>query len=105
MKLYLDYKNLSKIKLGISILILFIIPFAFSRANLASDLNSKINQKNQDIDKLEAEIKQYQSELNDLAKQKSSLNGSLQALDLNKKKLTADISVTQNKIDKALCFL
>ena len=79
---------------------LFLLPFVFSYAQTAEELNNKITQKNTDIDKLEKEIAQYQSQLNDLGKQKSSLNVSLKQLDLTRKKLVADISVTQNKIEK-----
>ena len=76
------------------------IPLFFSYAQTAVELNSKISQKNNDISKLEQEIKQYQFQLDDLVKQKSSLNGSLKELDLTRKKLSADIAITQNKIDK-----
>lgn len=77
-----------------------IVPIVFSYAQTVGELNDKINQKNTDIAKLEQEIKQYQIEINDLSKQKDSLNVSLKQLDLTRKKLVADISVTQNKIDK-----
>ncbi len=77
-----------------------IVPFVFSYAQTIQELNEKINQKNTDINKLEQEIEQYQIELNNLGKQKDSLNVSLKQIDLNRKKLAADISVTQNKIDK-----
>src|SRR3989344_1918186 len=43
---------------------------------------------------------QTASELEDKIKQKSSLSGSIQELDITKKKLNADISVTEDKIDK-----
>lgn len=97
MKPYLVYKKQFKIFfLGILIL----IPFLFSHAQTVSDLNDKINQKNQDIVQLEQEIKAYQAQLDDLGQQKNSLNGSIQALDITRKKLIADISLTQKKIDK-----
>lgn len=76
------------------------MPIVFSYAQTATELNSKIDQKSKDIAALEQEIKQYQSQLDDLGKQKSSLNGSLKELDITRKKLIADISVTQNKIDQ-----
>ncbi len=87
--------------LGISIFFAFVfIPIYNSNATTASDLQNKIEQSNNDISRLEQEIKQYQAQLEDLGKQKSSLASSIAELDLNKKKLNADISVTQNKIDK-----
>lgn len=97
MKLYHAYKKHFNISI-ISILVL--IPIFFSFAQNVSDLHNKINQKNNDIARIELEIKAYQDQLNELDKQKSSLNGSLQALDISRKKLTADINLTQNKIDK-----
>lgn len=97
MKLYQDYKK----QFSFIILVLLItVPIVFSYAQTAAELSAKISQKNTDIEKLEQEIKKYQSQLNDLGKQKSSLNVSIQQLDLTRKKLVADISVTENKIEK-----
>src|SRR3990167_9692423 len=79
---------------------LFLIPVFFSGAQSVQELQNKIDQKSADIEKLEKEIKLYQGQLDNLGKQKSSLNVSIQQLDITKKKLNADISVTQNKIDK-----
>jgi len=76
------------------------MPFAFSSAQSAVDIQNKINQKDSDIRKLEQEISIYQTELDSLGQQKSSLSKSLKELDLTRKKLNADIAVTQNKIDK-----
>lgn len=80
--------------------ILLIIPVAFSSAQTAQDIQNKINEKDFDIKKLEQEIAAYQAELNNLGQQKNSLNSSLKQLDLTRKKLVANIAVTQNKIDK-----
>jgi len=100
MKLYHDYKKQYKIFFLIFFGIFILIPILFSYAQTVGELNNKINQKNTDIEKLEQEIKQYQAEIDDLGKQKDSLNVSLKQLDLTRKKFIADISVTQNKIDK-----
>ncbi|MFA6177544.1 MAG: peptidoglycan DD-metalloendopeptidase family protein [Candidatus Paceibacterota bacterium] len=97
MKLYYDYKKQFKILL---LIILLVIPIAFSYAQTAAEIQSQINQKDADIKKIEQEIAIYQSQLDNLGQQKSSLNSSLKALDLNKKKLNADITITQKKIDK-----
>src|SRR3989338_2782304 len=100
MKLYHYYKKQYKIFSLIFLGILLMFPFVFSYAQTVGELNNKINQKNADIEKLEQEIKQYQAEIEDLDKQQDSLNVSLKQLDLTRKKFIADISVTQNKIDK-----
>ncbi|MFZ2205486.1 MAG: peptidoglycan DD-metalloendopeptidase family protein [Minisyncoccia bacterium] len=97
MKLYLAYKKQFKIFL---LIVLVFLPFVFSYAQTAVELNNKINQKNNDIAALEKEIKQYQLQLDALGKQKSSLNGSIKELDLTRKKLVADMNITQNKIDQ-----
>ncbi len=97
MKLYLDYKKLfSFLLLGFFLL----TPAFFSYGQSAEEIRNKINDKSEEIALLERQIKEYQAELNTLGKQKDSLSVSLKELDITKKKLNADISVTQNKIDK-----
>ncbi|OGI59710.1 hypothetical protein A2727_02060 [Candidatus Nomurabacteria bacterium RIFCSPHIGHO2_01_FULL_37_110] len=98
MKLYQTYKNKAVPLLLFGILSL--IPIVFSYAQTALDLQNKINQKDADISKLEEEIKVYQLELENLGKQKDSLSGTIKQLDVTRKKLVADINVTQTKIDK-----
>ncbi|OGI92699.1 hypothetical protein A2933_00055 [Candidatus Nomurabacteria bacterium RIFCSPLOWO2_01_FULL_46_18] len=104
MKLSKDWKRQFKLVftgfLGTCLVVTLIFPAFFSYGQTARDLQNKIEQKNEDIAKLEAEIKQYQIQLNDLGKQKSSLAGELKQLDITRKKLVADIAITQNKIDK-----
>src|SRR3989344_629758 len=98
MKLYQTYKKKAVLLLLFGILSL--IPIVFSYAQTALDLQNKINQKDADISKLEEEIKVYQLELENLGKQKDSLSGTIKQLDVTRKKLVADINVTQTKIDK-----
>lgn len=111
MKQYLDFKmphnnklKNNKILYAFTVLAIFFaflfIPIYYSSAETAEEIKNKIDQKNTDINNLEQEIKQYQTQLNGLSKQKNSLAGSIAELDLNRKKLNADISLTQNKIDK-----
>src|SRR5687767_9505498 len=85
---------------SILVIAILVVPPGISTAQTAGEIRSKINQTSEDIAKLEAQIRQYQSELDALGKQKNSLSVSIKQLDLTKKKLTTDISVTQNKIDK-----
>ena len=97
MKHWQDYKKqFSYIVIGF----LLITPMFFSIAQTADDLNVKISQKNTDISKLEQEIAQYQTQLDSIGKQKSSLSGSIKELDLTRKKLETDILLTQKKIEK-----
>lgn len=97
MKLYLGYKKLFNI---IILATFFLAPIAFSHAQTITDIQSKINQRDTDITQLEKEIATYQAELDNIGQQKNSLSKTLKELDLTKKKLNADIAVTQNKIDK-----
>lgn len=97
MKLYFDYKKQFSF---LVLVILFALPVFFSNAQTAEELSDKIDQKNEEIKRLEKEIKIFQSELGEIAKQKNSLNSSIKQLDVTKKKLGADISITQNKIEK-----
>lgn len=69
-------------------------------AQTAQELSSKINQKNDEIAELEKEIKSYQAQLGILAKEKDSLNNQIKQLDLTRKKLNADISITQKEIER-----
>jgi len=72
-------------------------------AQTADDLQAKIDQRNKDIQNLQAEIKQYEKQIAALGDQESSLAATLKSLDLTQKKLQADILVTTDKIDaKAL---
>ncbi len=97
MKLYHDYKK----QFNFLIIVLFLtLPVFFSFAQTAEELSNKIDQKNEEIKKLEKEIKVFQSELGELAQQKNSLSSSIKQLDITKKKLGLDISITQNKIEK-----
>jgi len=97
MKLCPDYKKLFN---AIVLIILLAIPAAFSLAQNVADLQNKISQKDSDIAKLEEEIRAYQTELDSIGEQKNSLSKSIKELDVTKKKLVADINVTQKKIDK-----
>ena len=98
MKLYQNYKKqLLFVWLGI----LLLSPTVFSVAQqTAQDLKNQISQKSSDIAKLEQEIATYQTQLDTLGQQKNSLSNSIKGLDLTRKKLNADISITQTKIDK-----
>lgn len=97
MKHYTDYKKLFN---TLVLIILLLLPVVFLSAQTAQEIRNKIDEKDGAIEKLEKEIASYQIELNGLGLQKDSLNKSLKELDLTKKKLNADISVTQNKIDR-----
>jgi murein DD-endopeptidase MepM/ murein hydrolase activator NlpD len=77
-------------------------PVTISEApNPVDELRAKIDAKNKDIADLERNIKQFQDEMQKANKQGKTLQSALTVLELNRKKLAADISITENKIDAA----
>lgn len=64
------------------------------------DIKSKIDQKTEQIKKLEEEINQYNIEVNNANSQAKSLQSTIKTLDLTKKKISKDINLTESKIDK-----
>ena len=77
--------------------------FVFSATLLSaqtgeSDLQNKIDERNNQIRQLEEEIRQYNLEINNTSSQAKSLVNTIKTLDLTKKKIGADINLTQKKI-------
>ena len=69
-----------------------------ARADQASDLQSQIDQRSSDISSLEKEIAAYQTQIDGLGTQATSLADAIKSLDLTKKQLQARISLTQDKV-------
>ncbi len=65
------------------------------------ELQTKIDQRGTDIKALEKEIAQYEGQISTLSSQASSLSSTIKSLDLTKKKLTAQIKLTEDKINAA----
>lgn len=63
------------------------------------NLQTKIIEKNKEIEKLEAEIKAYKEDIEKTGKQQKTLQGQLKTLDITGKKLVTDITLTAKKID------
>ncbi len=99
MKLFKDYKKQYR-NILLFVVMLFVLPFLFSYAQTALEIQNKISEKNSDIERIEQEIKKYQQELSGISKQKSTLSSLIKELDLTRKKLVADISLTEKKIDR-----
>lgn len=64
------------------------------------ELQQKINERNQVLKQLEAEISQYQSQLGETSAKAKSLQSALADLDKTIKKLTAEMNYTQNSLVK-----
>lgn len=89
--------NYSKYKKSLIIIFLLLI-FSTSKAETVDELKTKINNRNDSIQKLEEEIRQYQSDIDALGQEADSLKNTIKSLDISKKKLEANIKITENKI-------
>ncbi len=62
------------------------------------ELRAKIDEQNKQIQELEKEIDQYQGQLEVIGTEKQSLQSAIKTLDVSRKKISADVSVTTKKI-------
>ncbi len=65
-------------------------------------LKIKIDERNNKIKALEEEIKQYNQEVLNAGNEAKTLQSTIKTLDLSKKKITTDINLTENKINKTV---
>lgn len=72
-----------------------------TNANEAEELQQKIDERNENIRELEAEIKKYQAEADKTSAAAMTLASTIKSLQATGKKLDADIKLTQNKISAA----
>jgi murein DD-endopeptidase MepM/ murein hydrolase activator NlpD len=71
-------------------------PFLFAQTQ--EEIQAQIAERNRQIMDLEKEIANIQSSLDATSKQKQTLQNTVATLDLSRKKITADIKLTQTKI-------
>ncbi|MCH7529856.1 peptidoglycan DD-metalloendopeptidase family protein [Patescibacteria group bacterium] len=76
---------------------LLLIP-GFAHSALIDDLKVKISNQNAQIGDIEQEIKEYQGQLEIVGTEKKSLESAVKTLDISRKKIGANINLTQNKI-------
>ncbi len=81
---------------------LFSVVVAQTSIDNKDDILIKIEERNILIKHLEEEIKQYNEEVNSANKEATTLKNTLKTLDLTKKKIGADINLTENKINKTV---
>jgi len=85
-------------KKALLFLISALLVASIANAQSVDELKTKIGERNDAISKLEAEIKQYQTDIAALGLEKDSLSNAIKSLDISKKKLEADVKITENKI-------
>ncbi len=68
-------------------------------AATVDELKAKIDERNESIRQLEAEIGQYKVQLDMVGKQKTTLQNTIKQLDLTQKKLAVDLQLTTKKIE------
>jgi len=76
-----------------------VLPTDPTRAQNIEELKEKIANRGNEIDALEEEIAQYQTQLNEIGEEKQTLQKEIKTIDLTRKKIGADIQVTESKID------
>ncbi|MBI4086630.1 peptidoglycan DD-metalloendopeptidase family protein [Candidatus Kaiserbacteria bacterium] len=79
--------------------------FAFAQTQPPSDVSSEVARlkegiadRNNRLKQIEAEIAQYQQELQKVGGEKATLQNAIRQLELERKKVQSDLSYTQNKI-------
>src|SRR3989344_1093302 len=80
------------------IVLISALPVAFVFAQSASEIQSKIEDRGKKIDQLELEIKQYEATLTEVSKEKKTLQSAVNTLDISRKKVSTDITLTERKI-------
>lgn len=72
-----------------------------AHGDTAEEIQQKITEQNAKIAALEKEIAEYESTLNQIGGQKTTLQSEINRIDISRKKIAADIAVSQNKITSA----
>ncbi len=92
--------TIQKKYISIFFFLLLVGGVGFVQADTADDLINKIEDRTSQIKKLEEEIKQYNKEVNTVNAQAKTLQNTIKVLDLSKKKITTDLTLTERKINK-----
>lgn len=83
--------------LFILLLIILLTP-VFTFGQSASEIRKEIENHNAQIEALNKEIAGYEKQLTEIGTQKQTLKSTLSQIDLSRKKISASINVTKNKI-------
>ncbi len=75
-----------------------LVPFFAARGDTISDLKNKITEQSAAIAELEKEIADYQKQITATGKEAQTLQSTIKSIDLEQKKLTAEIKLTEKRI-------
>ena len=81
------------------LLIVFYIPIAQSAT--VTELKNRIEDKNKEIEKIEAEIKEYEKQIANNSSKSKTLKVEIERLELTRKKLLSEITLTERKINES----
>lgn len=73
----------------------------FNEEGNIEELKSKIEDKNQEMEKIKKEIEEYENKLNTTSKESSNLKGQIKILENNLSKIKSEIKFSQNRIKAA----
>jgi murein DD-endopeptidase MepM/ murein hydrolase activator NlpD len=79
--------------------IIVLNPQGLSAAESVDELRTQIDGNRTEIQKIQSEIQKYEKDLQKVQGQKQTLQNSIYELDLSRKKTTATIQLTENKIE------
>jgi len=94
-------KNFHKTLILVIIVILISLP-AMVRADRIDELENKIEETNSKVQEIQKDINKYTQELNVIRAEKQTLQSVINELDTSRKKVNANINLTQNEIDNAI---
>ena len=86
----------------------FFVPLVFAlcfahvfdaSGNTADELRDKIANQNEQIEEIEEEIQKYEQELQAVGAEKKTLENAVYTLDVSRRKIASDISLTENRIE------
>jgi murein DD-endopeptidase MepM/ murein hydrolase activator NlpD len=97
----MQLKKFKKILLIACYLLLVTYWISASSASSIDELRTRIDERNKQIAEIQKEIDQYQQEINKNAKEANTLKNQINLLEITKKKLATDISLTQKQIESA----
>jgi len=98
MKYMSPYLRCSVLAIGVFVVFAGLLPKQQVLAATIPDLKQQIEDRNKQIEVIEQEIREYEEDLVEIGKEKQTLKGAIEGLDVSRRKIGADINLTENKI-------